>query len=93
MSSTDYSPEVKLGAGSAARVFELRTYHTPPGKLEALHARFRDHTIGLFNKHGMTNVAYWAPTDANKGAGTTLIYLLAHPSKEAGLKAFTRIPR
>jgi hypothetical protein len=26
------------------RVFELRTYYAAPGKMEALHARFRDHT-------------------------------------------------
>jgi len=43
----------------------------------------------LFTKHGMTNIGYWAPLDADKGAGHRLIYLLAHPSKEAGLANFT----
>src|SRR5262245_46600564 len=45
------------------RVYELRTYYAPAGKLDALHARFRDHTLKLFEKHGMTNVGYWVPVD------------------------------
>lgn len=89
MTTTDYSPPVKLGAGAAPRVFEYRTYHTPEGKLPALHSRFRDHTMKLFEKYGMTNLAYFTPTDADKGSSNILIYFLAHPSKEAGLKAFT----
>lgn len=84
-----YSPALKTGAGNAPRVFELRTYTTPPGKLEALHARFQNHTIKLFSKHGMTHIAYWTPTDAEKGAGTKLIYILAHASQEAGKASFT----
>lgn len=88
MQATDYSPALKLGAGKGPRAFELRDYTTPEGKVAALHARFRDHTVKLFEKHGMTNVAYWEPTDANKGAGSRLIYILAHPSKEGGLAAF-----
>jgi hypothetical protein len=35
------------------RVFEIRTYTAPPGKLDALNARFRDHTVKLFDQHGM----------------------------------------
>lgn len=88
MNATDYSPPLKLGAGESSRVFELRTYTTPEGKLEALHNRFKNHTMSLFVKHGMTNLAYWTPVDADKGAGQKLIYILAHPSKEAGLAAF-----
>jgi hypothetical protein len=88
MTATDYSPALQLGAGKGPRVFELRDYTTPEGKVAALHARFRDHTVKLFEKHGITNVAYWEPTDANKGAGSRLIYILAHPSKEGGLAAF-----
>lgn len=88
MNTTEYSPEIKVGAGAAPRVFELRTYKTPEGKLTALHKRFKQHTMSLFTKHGMSHVGYWVPTDKEKGAGTTLIYILAHPSKEAGLKAF-----
>lgn len=89
LATTDYSPPVRTGAGAADRVFELRTYTTPPGKLDALHARFRDHTLGLFSKHGMTHIGYWTPTDADKGADTKLIYLLAHASPEAGQASFT----
>ncbi|HYF35287.1 MAG TPA: NIPSNAP family protein [Prosthecobacter sp.] len=88
MAATDYSPPVKLGAGGTGRVFELRTYTTPEGKLEALHNRFRNHTMKLFSKHGMDHVGYWVPTDPEKGAGTKLIYILAHASKEAGLASF-----
>jgi hypothetical protein len=88
MLPTDYSPPVKVGAGTAPRVFEMRTYTTPDGKLDALHARFRDHTCKLFEKHGITNMFYFAPTDPAKGAGNKLIYWLAHSSKEAGMKSF-----
>jgi hypothetical protein len=89
MTPTDYSPALKVEKSAKPRVFEMRTYTTPPGKLDALHARFRDHTMKLFSKHGMSHLAYWTPTDAEKGAGTKLIYILAHDSKEAGLASFT----
>lgn len=65
-----------------ARVFEIRTYTTPPGKLDALHARFRQHTMKFFERHGMTNIAYWTPQDPAL-AQTTLVYVLAHDSREA----------
>lgn len=71
-----------------SRCFELRTYHAAPGKLEALNARFRDHTIALFKKHGMEVVGFWLPTDADKGAGDTLVYLLAHKSREAATQSW-----
>lgn len=88
LKTTAYSPEVKVGAGAGPRVFELRTYTTAEGKLDSLHARFKDHTMALFKKHGMTNLPYFTPLDADKGAANTLIYFLAHDSKEAGLKSF-----
>jgi hypothetical protein len=65
-----------------SRCFELRTYHAAPGKLEALNARFRDHTCALFKKHGMEMVGFWIPTDPDKGADNTLVYMLAHKSRE-----------
>ena len=65
------------------RVFEMRIYYANPGKMNALHARFRDHTNKLFVKHGMTLIGYWSPIDA-KQAEEKLIYILAYPSKEAG---------
>jgi NIPSNAP len=89
MQATEYSPLLKVTTGDAARVFEMRTYTTEAGKLDALNARFKDHTMALFSKHGMSHLAYWVPTDEAKGAGNKLIYILAHPSKEAGLAAFT----
>ena len=64
------------------RVFELRTYITHEGKLEALQARFRNHTTRLFEKHGMTNIGYWVPQDAPQ-SGNTLIYILSHASRES----------
>lgn len=88
LSVTDFSPPVPTGASAADRVFELRTYQTPTGKLEALHQRFREHTMALFSKHGMTHIAYWTPTDFEKGADDTLIYLLAHASREAAERSF-----
>src|SRR6185436_4137179 len=77
LAATDYSPAIKPSKKDPARVFELRTYTTPPGRLEPLHARFRDHTIELFKKHGMQNFGYWTPMDAKDGADNTLIYILA----------------
>src|SRR5438270_4334116 len=74
-------------AGKKARVFELRTYHAAPGKMTALHARFRDHTCKPFEKHGMTIVGFWSPADPDK-AEKELIYLLAFPSKEAADKSW-----
>ncbi len=69
-------------AQSSERVFELRTYTTKPGRLDALHARFADHTISLLERHGMTNIGYFVPQDAPL-AENTLIYVLAHDSREA----------
>lgn len=84
--ATDYSPALgaaKAGRGALPRVFELRTYTAAEGKLAALDARFRDHTLALFPKHGLTNITYLHPLDADKGAGRTLVYLLAFPDREA----------
>ena len=69
-----------------SRCFELRTYYAAPGKLEALNARFRDHTCALFKKHGMEIVGFWIPTE--KGADNTLIYILAHKSREDAKKSW-----
>ncbi|MCX7008536.1 MAG: NIPSNAP family protein [Kiritimatiellaeota bacterium] len=90
LQATDFSPEIKPSGGATARVFEWRTYTCTPNNLPNLLTRFRDHTLKLFEKHGMTNVAYWTPTDAGKGADNTLIYILAHASKEAAAEAFKK---
>lgn len=67
------------------RVYELRTYTCNEGKLEALKARFRDHTIEIFKRHGIESVGYWIPQDPEKSK-TTLIYIVVHPNLEAAKK-------
>ena len=69
-------------AESADRVFELRTYTAPEGKLPNLQARFRDHTMRIFENHGITNIGYWTPQD-EPNASNTLVYIIAHDSREA----------
>ena len=69
-----------LAADKDTRVFEMRTYHAAPGKLDDLNARFRDHTVKLFEKHGITNIGYWVPIE---NTDNILIYVLAYPSREA----------
>lgn len=87
LTATDYSPAPRIEQ-KGGRVFELRTYTTTKGNLPGLDARFRDHTMKLFEKHGMTNVVYWHRAAGQPDADRNLTYLLAHPSKAAGLKAF-----
>ena len=87
------TPSLSIAKGS--RTFELRTYYAAPGKLEELHARFRNHTIPLFKKHGMTIIGFWAPTWPADAAANTLVYVLAYPSdgaREAAWKAFGSDP-
>lgn len=69
-------------APTSTAIYELRVYHAYEGKLDDLLRRFRDHTMALFEKHGIKNVAYWTPTDEPL-KGKTLVYMLAHPSREA----------
>ena len=83
-----WSPVAGLDIAQAEeknRVFEIRTYYANEGKLDALLARFRDHTVTLFKKHGMTNVGYWVPADNKENK---LVYMLAFTSREARNKAF-----
>ncbi len=85
------SPSLK----TTGKFYELRIYHAMPGKLEAVHDRFRKHTNALFVKHGMEIVGFWGPTDKEKGSEKDLIYVLAYPSREAreaSWKAFQADP-
>jgi hypothetical protein len=75
-------PAEPVAHAQGGRVFELRTYTAPDGKLADLHARFRNHTMRIFKKHGIENIIYFAPQDAPLSQNT-LIYLVAHPSREA----------
>ena len=92
MTATDYSEE--MGPANKERVYELRIYTAEDGKLDALHQRFRDHTLELFEKHGMKNIGYWTPMDEPKSENT-LIYLVEHESRDAAAtswKAFIDDP-
>jgi NIPSNAP len=86
------------GSGDAAepagKVYEFRVYHCYEGKLDDLLARFRNHTVSIFKRHGLRSVAYWTPLD-DPLKGRTLFYVLAHPSREAAdvnWKAFREDP-
>ncbi|HEX2339560.1 MAG TPA: NIPSNAP family protein [Vicinamibacterales bacterium] len=80
-------PVSSASAQAGPRIFEIRTYYAHEGKLDALNARFRNHTVRLFTKHGMTNVGYWTPQDGPM-AGNTLIYILAHADRDAAKKSW-----
>ena len=74
------SPSLK----TTGKFYELRIYHAMPGKLEAVHDRFRKHTNALFVKHGMQLVGYWMPIDKPD----VLVYVLAFPSRDAATKSW-----
>jgi hypothetical protein len=78
---------VSVGQGNKPRVYELRTYTVLPGRLPALHKRFAEHTMKLFEKHGIRNEMYWVPTDDAR-KDNTLIYLLSHESQEAASRSW-----
>lgn len=80
---TDYSPEWPQPSADTPHLYELRVYTTLPGKRPAIDARFREHTMDLFAKHGMTNLPYFHLDEGQEGAETTLLYFLAHDSAEA----------
>ncbi|NLS25849.1 hypothetical protein S2M10_08240 [Sphingomonas sp. S2M10] len=76
-------------------VYELRIYYPAPGKAEALNARFRNHTLKLFAKHGMRNIAYWNELPRADAPDGRVVYVLAYPSRaarEADWKAFGADP-
>ena len=77
MSVTDYSPGGPRAPGPHGGVFELRTYTSPAERLHALHARFRDHTMALFDKHSIRNVGYFEPFKV--AVGETVILLPPPP--------------
>jgi hypothetical protein len=85
--------QAKSGSVSTG-VYELRVYHTFEGKLDDLLTRFREHTMRIFEKHGMKNIAYWTPTD-DPLKGKTLIYVIEHASRDTAIanwKAFGEDP-
>jgi hypothetical protein len=72
-----------------SEIFQLRTYHCFPGKIENIQTRFRDHTRDLFEKQGLKNYPYWITVEKD-GAQPKLVYLLGHDSKEAFNAALDR---
>lgn len=85
--TTNYSPAIQPST-DGERVFEMRTYTASPGNLAGLNARFRDHTVKLFEKHGMTNIGYWNLMQDQEGADNTLMYMLAHKSQASAKESF-----
>ncbi len=77
-----FGPDPAASAQARGRVFEIRTYTTNEGRLDALNARFRDHTTTIFTRHGMENIGYWVPQDTPN----TLVYIIAHASREQAKK-------
>jgi NIPSNAP protein len=67
-----------LSAKADDMVYELRTYTASPGKMPELQKRFRDHTIRIFEKHGIKSIGYWVP----EKQPDTLIYLVVHKSRK-----------
>lgn len=92
MAATDYSPTI--GKAEQGKVYELRIYTTVEGRLDALNARFRDHTMRIFARHGLNSFAYWVPVD-EPASKNVLYYVLDSPSQyaaKAGWKAFGTDP-
>lgn len=83
----DLNPEIIRDTNQGDRIFELRTYTLHPGKVDAIHARFRDYTRELFQKHNMVNVMYWYTVDPQQSQ-PKLVYLLAHKNEKAAKTAF-----
>jgi hypothetical protein len=61
-------------------VYELRLYHAKEGKMDALKARFADHTDAIFRRHNMKSIGYWSPED-QPDSQNLFIYILEHPSR------------
>ena len=88
LTSTAFSPGFGATGSGAERLFEMRTYTTTTGNLAALHQRFSGHTIGLFGKHGMTNLGYFQPAPGQPAADDTLLYFLAHKDEAAAKESW-----
>lgn len=96
LATTDYSPAIRTGISRDRRVFEFRDYTASPGNLDHLHARFRNHTVKLFSKHGMKHFGYWTPMAGEPGSDNRLVYLLSHATTDAAkasFEAFVADPR
>ena len=88
LTSTDYSPGFGAADHGTERLFEMRTYTTPAKGLAAINSRFRDHTVALFAKHGITNLGYYQLVAGQPAAGETLLYFIAHKDAAAAAKSW-----
>jgi hypothetical protein len=92
LKTTDYSPVPKLDSHSQPRSFELQTFIASPGNIGNLHARFRNFANQLYEKHGLTTIGYWQPTDRDKETRSNmLIYMVANANSEAGEASFKAV--
>ena len=89
MNATDFSPKIKPSGGPVDQVFELRTYSQLPGRNPAILARFRDHTMKIFKKHNIKNIAYFTTIEKDPAVQSKLVYIVAHPSEEAAKSNWT----
>ena len=87
MNAAEVSPLIKPSKGKKDRTFELRTYYCHPGKLPDLITRFKDHSMKLLEKQGLTNVAYWTTVESD-GSQPNLVYILASPGVETAKKSW-----
>jgi hypothetical protein len=95
MTANDYLAIKPAKVPSMGGTYELRKYTANPGKLNALNARFANHTTRLFETHGMHNVGYWSPLE-KPDSENTLIYLIHHANRkqaDANWKAFETDPQ
>lgn len=88
MNATDFSPKIKASNGNEVRTFEMRTYTPATDKLPNVLSRFRDYTLKLFKKHGMTNIAYFSTIEKDPTKQGKLLYILAHSSEDAAKESF-----
>jgi hypothetical protein len=70
---------------TSQHVYELRMYHVNEGKMDALIARFGDHTDAIFRRHNMKSIGYWRPQD-EPNRQNLFVYILEHPSREEAKK-------
>ncbi len=87
MTAADVLPKINGGANGADRLFELRTYFCLPGRYPNIVARFKNHTVKLFEEHQMENIAYFKSEEPN-AAQPNLVYLVAHKNQEAATKSW-----
>ena len=67
-------------------IYELRTYEPCVGKMKALQARFEQHTLRFFQRHGIVAVGFWTPLIGEWN--NQLIYLLSYGDLAARERAW-----